>query len=250
MNWTLITGASAGFGEATAELLAKKGHNLWLVARREDRLQTLAKRLKGVEVRCSRLDVSDDEAVIAFGQHYDKDLSDVTVLVNNAGMAKGRSPIQDGNMKDWEAMIQTNVLGSLRILNLILPKMAERKRGHVINISSAAARFAYPGGNIYAASKSAVHMISQSMRMDLLGLGIRVSEISPGMAETEFSEVRFNDKEMAKKVYERMTPLTAQDIAETIAWCLDRPPHVNIQEIVMYPTDQASTSQVFRHPLK
>lgn len=246
-QWTLITGASSGIGLATAELLAKQKTPLWLVARRRDRLQDLKKRLgKSTEIKISTLDVSKRSAVERFALAEKAELKRVSVLVNNAGLALGAKSLQEGNIEDWQTMLDTNVMGLLHLTKLALKGMVERKSGHIMNIGSVAGRWAYLGGNVYCASKSAVHMISETLRIDLLGLGIRVSEINPGMVETEFSQVRFNDAQKAKLVYQGMTPLTAEDVAEAIVWCLNRPPHVNIQELVLYPTDQASPAHVHR----
>ena len=250
MSWTLITGASSGIGAACGETLAKQNHKLWLVARREDRLKTLSEKLKahGTEVIYSVLDLSKADDVAKFAQDHQTQLNDVTVLINNAGLAKGIGTLQTGRLSDWQQMIETNVMGLLRITQLVLPKMCERKKGHVVNIGSVAGRWPYPGGNVYSATKSAVHMLNQSMRLDVIGTGVRISEVSPGMAETEFSEVRLQDAARAKAIYAGMKPLSAQDIADTVAWCLTRPEHVNIQEVVIYPTDQAAPGHVHRRP--
>ena len=249
MSWTLITGASSGIGEACAEILATQ-HKLWLVARRGDRLKTLCEKLRhqGAEITFSVLDIRSNEAVAQFAKQEQERLSQVHNLINNAGLARGVNALQSGRLADWQEMIETNVMGLLRMTQLVLPQMCERKKGHIVNIGSVAGRWGYPGGNVYSATKSAVHMLTQSMRLDVLGTGIRVSEISPGMVETEFSEVRLQDRTRAKALYAGMNPLTAKDIAEAVAWCLNRPEHVNIQELVIYPTDQAAPGHVHRRP--
>lgn len=248
MNWSLITGASSGIGAATALQLAKQGHNVWLVARREDRLKRLCDtiRSEGGCAEYSLLDVADGAAVEDFASKNADRLAQVDVLINNAGLAKGIDPFHSSREENWRAMLETNVIAVLRLTRIVLPHMIKRQAGHIVNIGSVAGRWAYPGGNVYSASKSALHMFNESLRLDLLGTGIRVTEILPGMAETEFSEVRLGDKERAKAVYKGVKALTAEDVAETIAWSLSRPAHVNIQEIVLYPTQQAAPGHVSR----
>lgn len=256
----LITGASSGIGEATAREFAKKKQNLILVARRGERLKALAEELKkahGVEVRCFSLDVSDREAVLSWAEKESKLLEQVTVLVNNAGLARGIAKIQDGDPENWDVMIDTNLKGLLYMTRVVLPhflkrlqdqKRADEKPGHVVNIGSVAGRWAYAGGNVYSATKFAVSGLNQSMRLDLHGTGIRVTEIKPGMVETEFSLARFGDAEKAKAVYAGVDALRAEDVAEAIVWSVERPSRVNIQEIVLYPTDQATVGMVHRRP--
>jgi NADP-dependent 3-hydroxy acid dehydrogenase YdfG len=244
-KFALVTGASSGIGAATARALAAEKVNLILAARREDRLKDLAARLIkefGIQVQTVALDVrvKADYARLP-------DLSEVDVLINNAGLAKGADKFQDAKLEDWERMMDTNVSGLLLMTRAVLPHMLSAKRGHIVNIGSVAGRWIYPGGSVYCASKHAVRAISEGLRMDLLGSGIRVTNIEPGLLETEFSEVRFDgDKQKAKAVYKGMTPLRAEDIAETIVWSLKRPAHVNIQELVIFPTDQGAISQVHR----
>jgi len=246
----LISGASSGIGKACAELLAQNGKNLFLVARRIDRLEQLKSQLKSkhlVEVEVAPLDVSSREEVEAFALKYPQHLEKLEALINNAGLAVGRALFQEGSLEDWEKMLSVNIHGVLYLTHQVLPWFLKKGQGHIVNLGSVASRWIYPRGNIYCATKRAVSALTESLRQDLLGTGIRVTEISPGMVETEFSEVRFRgDKKKAKEVYEGMTPLTAQDIAEAVMWSLMRPTHVNIQEIVIYPTDQASTSLVYR----
>lgn len=246
MAYTLITGASSGIGLATARLLAQQGQNLLLVARRKDRLESLQKELgPKCEVHIAALDITSAESTKKLTTVF-KNLDKVETLINNAGLAKGMNPLQEGAIEDWDVMLQTNVMGLLRMSRLILPHMLKNKTGHIINIGSVAGKWAYPKGNVYCASKAAVHMLTETLRMDLLGSGIRVTEICPGMVETEFSEVRLGNKESAKAVYQGLKPLSAEDVAETIVWSMSRPAHVNVQEIVLYPTAQASVRDTAR----
>lgn len=246
----LISGASSGIGKACAESLAKHKKNLFLVARRSDRLEKLKSQLEtqySVRVEIARLDVSCKSDVEAFAKKHAESLDKLEALVNNAGLAVGRALFQEGSLEDWEKMLSVNINGVLYLTHQVLPVFLKRGRGHILNLGSVASRWVYPRGNIYCATKRAVSALTESLRLDLLGTNIRVTEISPGMVETEFSEVRLGgDKESAKKVYEGMTPLSPEDIAEAVVWSLMRPSHVNIQEIVIYPTDQASTSLVHR----
>jgi 3-hydroxy acid dehydrogenase/malonic semialdehyde reductase len=245
-----ITGASAGIGEACARAFAAAKHDLVLVARRKDRLDKLSQELQSefkVQVHTLECDVRDRKSVEALFQKHPAILKPVDTLINNAGLALGRGGLQDGNPEDWDAMIDTNVKGLLYVTRAFLPQMIAAKKGHVINLGSVAGYWVYPGGNVYCASKYAVRALTEGLRMDLLGTGVRVTEISPGMVETDFSKVRFKgDTEMASAVYQGLTPLTPADIAETILWCAQRPAHVNIQDVVIYPTDQASVGHVFR----
>jgi 3-hydroxy acid dehydrogenase / malonic semialdehyde reductase len=250
MNLSLITGASSGIGEATARQLAQSGHHVWLVARREERLKKLVAELKsqGQYAEYSVLDITQRNAVALWATQHKNQIERVRVLINNAGLAKGVAPLQNGEISDWEQMIDTNLKGLLYMTRAVLPGMCAAGDGHIINIGSVAGRWAYPGGNVYCATKSAVHSLSESLRMDLLGKGIRVTEIVPGMVETEFSEVRLGDRARAKAVYAGVVPLTAHDVAESVDWCINRPKHVNVQEIVIYPSAQAAPGQVFRRP--
>lgn len=245
----LITGATAGIGEATARIFAQEGENLLLVGRRRDRLETLSSELTKahkIQVHTFALDVRRASDVQAFARSAKPLLERVTVLLNNAGLAKGLHPIQEMDHSMWDPMIDTNIKGLLAMTREVLPYFIQKGDGHIVNLGSIAGHFTYPKGNVYSATKFAVHALTESMRLDLSGTGIRVSEISPGMVETEFSKVRLGDEAKAKAVYAGMTPLTAQDIAETILWCVRRPKHVNIQEVVIYPTDQASATVVHR----
>lgn len=240
-NQALITGATAGIGHATAVELAKQGCDLILTGRRADRLKAVAQELREhykVEVQTLTFDLSKrDESERALGG---ADLSRLTILVNNAGLALGTEPVGSGQLDDWDRMVDTNIKGLLYVTRLSLPSIV-KNQGHVVNLGSVAGRWTYPGGAVYSATKFAVRALTEGMRLDLLGKPVRVTNIEPGMVETEFSEVRYlGDKEKAARVYQGMNPLTPADIAETIAWCLMRPKHVNIQELVIYPTDQAS----------
>jgi NADP-dependent 3-hydroxy acid dehydrogenase YdfG len=248
----LITGASSGIGKACAEAFAREKKALFLVARRSDRLDAVASDLRtrfGVEVVTAAVDVADEKQVLALAQSHARELEKVDVLINNAGLARGMDPLHQGASADWNEMIDTNIKGLLWFTKLVLPIFTKRNSGHIVMMGSVAARWMYAKGNVYSATKAAVHALAESLRLDLLGTRIRVTTIAPGMVETEFSEVRFKgDAARAKTVYEGMQPLTAEDVADAILWAANRPAHVNIQEIVMYPVDQASTSQVARKP--
>lgn len=238
----LVTGASAGIGEACARAFAEAGANLLLTGRRADRLKALADELRfeyEIEVDCLVFDVSNrSETERVLNSEKTKNVS---VLINNAGLALGADPLQIANLDDLDAMIDTNVKGLVYVTRTLLPKMIAQNEGHIVNLGSVAGRSVYPGGAVYAATKFAVRAINDALRMDLLGTPIRVTNIEPGMVETEFSKVRFRgDTEKAKSVYKGMNPLTPMDIAETALWCVQRPGHVNIQEIVIMPTDQAA----------
>lgn len=242
-TWAVVTGASAGIGAATARALARLGCNLVLGARRVDRLEALRPELGDVEVRILSLDVTSPESCEAFAAHA----TEAEILVNNAGLARGVDPVAQGREEDWREMIETNLVGLLRLTRLLLPRMIERRRGTIVNVGSVAGLEAYPGGAVYCATKAGVRSITKALRHELLGTGIRVANVEPGAVETEFSLVRFSgDAERARKVYEGFTPLTAEDVAEAIAFVVSRPPHVNIEELVLYPTAQASTMAFHR----
>lgn len=249
-KWALITGASSGIGEATAKALAQQGYSLLLTARRKDRLEALAKDLMSKyqpqEFLAVGLDVTNPSDVDDFFKNEMGTLAKVEVLINNVGLAAGVDKVQDSKIQDWDLMIDTNIKGLLAMTRGILSHMVGKKSGHIVNLGSVAGRWTYPGGAVYCATKFAVRALSEGLRMDLLGTGIRVTNIEPGMVNTEFSVVRLGDQQKADQVYAGMTPLSAEDIAETIAWCIARPAHVNIQELVIYPTDQAHVGQVFR----
>lgn len=242
----LISGATSGIGEAAARRLHGEGHDIWITGRRQERLARVQQSLGADRLKISSFDIRDVAQVQQFGVENKLALSGVDVLVNNAGLAKGTDKIQDGKFQDWQDMIQTNVVGLLALSQLVIPHMVSRKSGHIVNLGSVAGRWVYPGGAVYCASKFAVRALTEGMRMDLAGSSIRVSNIEPGMVNTEFSLVRLGDQEKADAVYAGMEPLSAEDIAETISWVIDRPAHINIQELVIYPTAQAHLGQVYR----
>jgi 3-hydroxy acid dehydrogenase / malonic semialdehyde reductase len=246
----LITGASAGIGEATARAFAEAGARLVLTARRRERLEALAAELRqahGTESHLLVMDVRDREGVTAAITGLPAEWAAIDVLVNNAGMARGTEKVQAGDPAEWDDVVQTNVNGLLYVTRAVTAGMVERGRGHVINLGSVAGHEVYPGGAVYCATKHAVAAITKGLRMDLLGTGLRVSTVDPGMVETEFSVVRFRgDQERADSVYRNMTPLTGADIADTIVWIATRPPHVNVDEVIIKPTDQASATMVHR----
>lgn len=239
----LITGASSGIGAACAAAFADAGARLVLCARRLDRIEALAAELDA-DCEALQLDVRDRDAVLdeLGGRTID-------VLVNNAGLAAGLEPVQSGDPDNWDRMLDTNVRGLLNVTRAVTPGMVVNGRGHVINLGSTAGHETYPGGAVYCATKAAVDRITKGLRMDLLGTGVRVSTVDPGLVETEFSLVRFaQDADRAAKVYEGMTPLTAQDVAEAIVWVADRPSHVQIAEVIMLAADQAAATMVHRRP--
>ncbi len=245
-----ITGASSGIGAACAKAFAAIGHDLVLVARRADRLEVLATELKAqyrVGVETFVLDVRKRKDVELLVSENLPTFKKVEILLNNAGLAKGLSTSQAGDPDEWDLMIDTNIKGLLYVSRAIFPLLIERGGGHVINMGSVAGRWSYPKGNVYCATKAAIKVLSESMRVDLHGTGVRVTEVAPGMVETEFAEVRFSgDKKQAKQVYQGLTPLSADDIAEIVIWCAKRPAHVNIQEVVVFPTAQSSVHLVDR----
>jgi len=246
----LITGATSGIGEACAHVFARERYNLILTGRRLDRLEKLAAHLNkehNVEVAISSFDVRDKDEVVSNLENLPAAWKKVNVLVNNAGLSQGLDPIQNGSYDDWDTMIDTNVKGLLYVSKVVSNWMITNKTGHIINIGSIAGKEVYPNGNVYCASKAAVDFINKGMRLDLLSHGIKVTAVHPGAAETEFSLVRFKgDKARAKKTYEGFEPLVAEDIAETIWFVASRPAHVNINEIVVMATAQASATQIFR----
>jgi 3-hydroxy acid dehydrogenase/malonic semialdehyde reductase len=251
MKTVLITGASSGIGLATARCLAseKDVGRLILCGRRMDRLKSLEAELADrAEVLTLCFDVADRGAVQSAMDSIPDPFSDIDVLINNAGNAHGLDPIQDGNLGDWEMMIDINLKGLLYMSKIIASRMVELGRGQIINIGSIAGKEAYPSGNVYCATKAAVDSLTQSMRMDLFEYGIRVGVVHPGMVETEFSEVRFKgDKDRAASVYANTRPLTAEDVARTICFAINQPAHINLAEILILPTDQASAGRVRRN---
>ena len=253
-KWVLITGASAGFGAASARAFAAEGAKLLLGARRVDRLEAVAAECRtagAADVQFAALDVASTESVNTFVQWAQTHAAQLDVLINNAGGAKGIDTVAEGKDEDWEFMMQTNVLGVLRVTRACLPLMIKNPGSSILNIGSIASRFAYEGGSAYCGAKAAAFMITRSLRLELCGTGVRVSTIDPGMAETEFSVVRFKgDEAKAKKVYEGVEPLTAEDVAETLVWVASRPPHVCIDEMIVKCTDQAAIHKVYRRPVK
>ncbi|MCX2738806.1 SDR family NAD(P)-dependent oxidoreductase [Pontibacter anaerobius] len=242
-----VTGATSGIGLATALELAHKGYLIIATGRRRERLQELQEKLGEDNVYPLVFDVRDKVAVVEAVAALPDAWRKVDVLVNNAGNAHGLAPIQDGSVDDWDAMIDINVKGLLYVTKAVLPLMLERGKGHIVNIGSIAGKEAYPNGNVYCASKHAVDALSKAMRMDLVQQGIKVSEVNPGLVETEFSEVRFKgDTERAATVYQGYEPLQAQDIAELIAFIVTRPAHVNLAEVLVLPTAQASATIVVK----
>ncbi|MBD2507789.1 SDR family oxidoreductase [Nostoc sp. ATCC 53789] len=246
----LITGASSGIGTACARIFAGAGAKLILAARRLERLQQLADALVkefGTEIHLLQLDVRDRNAVEEAISTLPPAWSDIDILINNAGLSRGLDKLHEGSFQDWEDMIDTNVKGLLYVSRYVVPGMVSRDRGHVVNLGSIAGHQTYPGGNVYCATKAAVRAISEGLKQDLLGTRVRVTSVDPGMVETEFSEVRFHgNTERAKTVYQGVTPLTADDVADVIFFCVTRSPHVNINEVVLMPVDQASATLVNR----
>ena len=246
----LITGATAGIGEATAELFAREGYNLILTGRRTDRLDKLAAHLNkkyNVEVATSSFDVSSRADVVENLEGLPAKWKKVNVLVNNAGLSQGLDPIDKGDMDDWDRMIDTNVNGLLYVTKVVSNWMIDNGHGHIVNIGSIAGKEVYANGNVYCASKHAVDALSKGMRIDLLPHGIKVTAVHPGAVETEFSIVRFKgDEKRAKKVYDGFEALAAEDIAETIWFAVSRPAHVNINDILVMPTAQANAGTIFR----
>ena len=251
-KWVLITGASSGFGAAAALAFAREGSKLLLGARRTNKLEEVCRQCAkegSPSALSQRLDVSSTQSVIEFFDWVRNHTDKVDVLVNNAGGAMGLDPVADGKDEDWETMFQTNVLGVLRVTRQTLPLMLKNPGSTIVNIGSIAGHVAYEGGSAYCAAKAAELQITRALRLELCGTGIRVGTIDPGMAETEFSVVRFKgDEERAKKVYAGVNPLLAEDVAEAIVWSASRPPHVNIDEMIMKATDQAAIHKVYRRP--
>ena len=239
-----ITGATSGIGKATAEFLAKHNYRLILCGRNQDRLKELKQTLgKQTAITTLQFDVRDKEAVFSAIESLPENFRDIDVLINNAGNAHGMSSIQDGDINDWDAMLDINVKGLLYVSRAILPKMIEKNSGFIVNIGSTAGKEVYPKGNVYCASKSAVEAINKGMRMDLNQYNIRVSAIHPGLVETAFSDVRFKgDTERARKVYQGYKALQPEDIAEIIHFVITRPYHINIEDLVVFPSAQASAT--------
>ncbi len=249
-KWVLITGASSGFGAAAARAFAAEGAKLLLGARRLDRLKNVAagaRKAGAVEAQVHELDVSQTASVEVFMDWVAEKLRTLHVLINNAGGAHGLDTVAEGKDADWEAMMQSNVLGVMRMTRAALPLMPRDAGASIINIGSVAGHTAYAGAAVYCAAKAGELQITRVLRHELLGTGIRVGTVDPGLAETEFSLVRFKgDQAQAKKVYAGMKPLTAEDIADILVWVASRPPHVNIDELIVKPVDQAEMGKVYR----
>lgn len=246
----LVTGATSGIGKATALMLARIGYDLIVTGRRQERLAELADVIgqqHGVKVFIMNFDIRDHQQTDQAFEALPLAWQAIDLLVNNAGLAAGASGIEDGQWAHWEQMIDTNVKGLLYLTKKVIPYMVNRKSGHIVNLSSVAASQVYAGGNVYCATKHAVDAITKGMRVDLLKYGIRVSSVSPGMVETEFSIVRYDgDEQKAAKVYEGVTPLSADDVASTIEFIVTRPPHVNINDVLIMPSQQAMAYYVDR----
>jgi NADP-dependent 3-hydroxy acid dehydrogenase YdfG len=246
----LVTGATSGIGKATALLLAANGYDLVVTGRRNVLLGETAAQIRkdtGAEVLTLCFDIRDRDTVEKILTALPEKWKQVDVLVNNAGLAAGLSHIDEGDIDDWETMIDTNIKGLLYVTRIVSQWMIPRNKGHIINLSSIAGKEVYENGNVYCATKAAVEALTKGMRIDLLKHGIRITNIAPGMVDTEFSLVRFRgDREKAAKVYEGLTPLYANDIAEAVLFAVTRPPHVNINDILIMPTAQASAGNVYR----
>jgi 3-hydroxy acid dehydrogenase / malonic semialdehyde reductase len=248
----LITGASSGIGAACARLFASEGARLILLARRGERLAALVAELVAtgidpVNLYTLTVDVCDRVALESALGNLPAELLSIDILVNNAGLSRGLDKLYEGDIADWEEMIDTNVKGLLYVTRAVVPGMVARDHGHVVNIGSIAGHQTYPNGSVYCGTKAAVRSISEGLKIDLLGTKVRVTSIDPGLVDTEFSTIRFHgDTDRAKQVYQGLIPLTAVDIAETMLFCITRPPHVNISEILLVPTAQATPTLVHR----
>lgn len=246
-----ITGASSGIGQACAEVLAREGYDLLLCARRLNRLETLKEKLNTayphIRIHTFELDVRDAEQVQQQINGLPEEWKKINVIVNNAGLSQGLDPIHQGDIGDWDRMIDTNVKGLLYVSKAVIPLMDTENGAHIVNLGSIAGKEVYPNGNVYCATKHAVDALTKAMRIDLLSSGIKVTSIDPGMVETEFSEVRFHgDRDRAKAVYTGVQPLTGTDVAETILFVITRPAHVNINDLLIMPTAQATGTIVNR----
>lgn len=246
----IVTGATSGIGRATALMLARNGFNLIITGRRNDRLAQLSTEIEklGVKSYTMNFDIRNNNETDKAFEMLPAQWHDVDILINNAGLAAGASGVEEGRWEHWEQMIDTNIKGLLYFSKKVIPLMTARKKGHIVNLSSVAASQVYAGGNVYCATKHAVDAITKGMRIDLLKYGIKVSSVSPGMVETEFSIVRYDgDREKAAKVYDGVVPLSAEDVASTIEFIVTRPPHVNINDVLIMPTQQAMAYYVDRH---
>jgi 3-hydroxy acid dehydrogenase / malonic semialdehyde reductase len=250
----LITGATSGIGAATAELLAKSGYRLIITGRRNDRLTKFSENLRieyKTEVFPLCFDIRDNDQTRDAIESLPEEFQQIDILINNAGLASGLNTMQEGVLDDWEKMIDTNIKGLLYITRLVSPGMVARKNGHIINISSIAGKETYPMGNVYCATKHAVESLTKAMRIDMLQHGIKVTSVSPGAVNTEFSLVRFKgDQKRADTVYQGFMPLSAADVAEAILFAISRPPHVNIDDMLIMPTAQAYSRDFNRNNLQ
>jgi 3-hydroxy acid dehydrogenase / malonic semialdehyde reductase len=249
-SWALVTGASAGMGKAISQGLAARGVNLLVNARREDRLLELKEELSGkhgIRVELVPFDIRDVKQIESALKDKTELVSAVSILVNNAGVGRGTGPLYEGAVADWDEMIDTNLRGLLYMTRFILPHMVKRNAGHIVNIGSVAGRWTVTGSVVYCATKFAVRGITEGLRMDLMGTKIRVTNIEPGMVKTEFFLARLGDQAKAKAVYDGIDVLLPEDIAEAVIWCLERPSRVNIQELVVFPTDQAALGEMYLH---
>ena len=246
----LITGASAGIGAACAEAFACEGSHLILTARRKERIDALAQKLSaqyGIRVHTAQFDVRERTAVDAFLASLPAEFQTIDILINNAGLSRGLDKLYEGSIQDWEEMIDTNIKGLLYMTRAIVPRMVERKSGHVFNLGSIAGHQVYPNGNVYCATKYAVRALTEGLKMDLLGTGVRVCSVSPGLVETEFSLVRFRgNAPRAAQTYANTRALQGKDVAEAVIFCATRPPRVDISEVIMMSTDQSSVYHVHR----
>jgi NADP-dependent 3-hydroxy acid dehydrogenase YdfG len=244
----LITGSTSGIGKATAVAFAENGINLILCGRRQERLDEIAAFLsEKVQVTCLNFDVRDKTSVLSAIENLPKQWKNITILVNNAGNAHGLSPIQEGNIDDWDAMIDGNVQGLLYVTKAVLPAMMARKKGHIVNISSVAGKWTYPNGAVYCASKAAVEALSEGMRHDLTQYGIKITNIAPGAVETEFSIVRFKgDVERAKQVYAGFEPILPEDVADVILYAVNAPTRMTIADVTLFAGAQAAPTMIYR----
>jgi 3-hydroxy acid dehydrogenase/malonic semialdehyde reductase len=245
----LITGASSGIGEACAKLLAAQGAHLVLTARRINKLEKLAKALQknhSIDILPIELDVRNHDAIATFYNSLPTKWQAIDILINNAGLGLALDPIHKGNIDNWDTMIDTNIKGLLYMSRAVLPGMVERDKGHIVNIGSVSGQDCYTNGNVYCATKHAVRAITKSMRLDLVGTGIRITEIAPGAVETEFNTVRWNNAEKAKEFFQGFEPLRGEDIADAVLYAVTRPAHVDIAEMTIFPTAQVSCSVINR----
>ncbi|MBT2542706.1 SDR family NAD(P)-dependent oxidoreductase [Streptomyces sp. ISL-44] len=235
----VVSGASSGFGRRIAQVLCRRGYSVVALARRADRLKILADEDSTGAILPVVADVRDREGLARALDELPPEFRDISVLVNNAGLSRGFGPLQSGSADSWREMIDTNISGLLNLSGLVLPRLVSRGSGHVVNIGSIAASYPYMGGNVYAATKAFVHQLSLNMRVDLQGTGVRVSCVAPGMAKTEFAKVRYDgDEECADALYRDIEPLTPDDVAEAVAWCLSQPARVNVNMIELMPVEQ------------